>query len=92
PVADYNITGNPNPDCKCNYWLDGEYEGKPCILREDNVWSVWWSDDYGIWLITRIKGDLSFTEAWERDQPGMVGIYVPGGGTTGNPVVSAGPH
>lgn len=93
-VAAYNVTGSIAPDATCNYFTAGTHGGKPYYLRNDSAWCLWWSGAayYG-WVISRTVG-VRGTQWWyrgasEEDPEGMYGI---GGGVSGYPFVSAGPH
>lgn len=91
PVADYNVTGDPTPDCKCNYFLAGTYGGKPYYRRDDGAYFIWWRIEGGIWYIGPTLGAQG-PWTWYHTDENIEGIYYPEPPYTGNPVVASGPH
>jgi hypothetical protein len=92
PVADYNVATNPelNPDCSCNYFYAGTYEGKPYYRREDGAYFICWSESEAYW---NLINDMIFpVHVWRRYDSNILGEYQPVPGTFGIAVVSAGPH
>lgn len=85
---DYVVTGDPNPDCKGNYFEDGIHDGKMSYRRSDNAWYVWWRAILENWFISETKGDTS-SIGWWRHNPNIEGTYIPQLGAAGNPIVTA---
>jgi len=91
PVADYNVTGNPNPDCKCNYFLAGTYGGKPYYRRVDGLWFIWFFSS-ARWAISAVVGTLTLGWAKVINPTIITGDYPGSGGASGTAIVSTGPH
>jgi len=89
-VADIHVTGNPNPDCKGNYWYQGSFGGKTCYRRQDSVWFLWWDMFLLEWHISNVLGTDDDT-FWANVDPNVIGTYLPGGFTTGNAITTLGP-
>lgn len=86
-VADYVVTGNPNPDCKGIYADAGEYGGERYYERLDAAYTIWW--DGASWNISTELGEKAngLPGHWSR-MADIQGEYAPTG-YTGNPVVTA---
>lgn len=90
PVADYNVTGDPHPNCKCNYWETGIHNGQPYYLREGGGYVIWWNG-VTTWFISTTLG-IPAQPLWVRINPAIVGQYNPFPPTVGVVTVSEGPH
>lgn len=90
PIADYNVTGEIDPDAKCNYFESGQLNGKPYYAREDSAWFIWWNG-INTWFITTVLGVFG-TSWWTRTFVNIDGPYFAAGGAAGFAVVAAGPH
>jgi hypothetical protein len=91
PVPDYNVTGNPSPDCKCNYFEDGQHEGQPTYKRQDGLWYIWWDGFNVSRIISTDVGDL-LGVYWSKLFFEPTGTYAPQNGAAGNAIVAAGGH
>lgn len=88
----YNVTGNVNPDCTCNYEFAGIYNGKTYTRRTDGAWFNWWMPSpYNFWIISTSLGQMVGPAYWKREDPNMIGEYQPQGGS-GIAVVAEGTH
>lgn len=96
PVADYNVTTNPelSPDCSCNYFYAGTYNGQPYYRRADGLFFIWWDEEDKQWTINAEVGNIYLPEWVRGDQYDreIMGEYWNQQGTTGHPIVSIGPH
>jgi hypothetical protein len=92
PVADYNVKTNPelNPDCSCNYFAAGTYNGKSYYRRGDGGWFIWWDGIHENWTISTMLGIM--IPAWRSPKEQIIDIYDPYGGYAGDAIVYAGPH
>lgn len=70
-----------DPDCKGTYVRCGNYNDKPCYVRLDGAFWVFWNTGTNEWYIARIKGEG--TDYW--DCVTLVGNYVDHGAYAGTP-------
>lgn len=90
PIADYNVTGDTTPNCECNYFEEGIFNGEPYYRREDGAYFIFVDTVYHMIAATL---ELSLPNRWQRDSAGGIeGLYAPQGTYTGDPIVAAGPH
>jgi hypothetical protein len=90
PVADYHIEGDPDPNCKGDYFYGGIHDGVPYYSRGDGVYHIWSSSALEEWLISIVVG-LENPPWWYKDTGPRTGMYQPSLLYTGNPVVITGP-
>jgi hypothetical protein len=91
PVADYNVTGSLNPDLTCNYFFWDIESGKNRYLRQDEKAELFWEPTQDSWQIHPLPYD-SEGPHWQRNDPNIVGEYLPQLSAAGIATVSAGPH
>jgi hypothetical protein len=85
---DYIVTGNPNPDCKGNYFENGVYNEFPVYTRDDDAYNIWFEIDAG-YTISPLVG-LPLSTAWYNLDTDPTAAYTQHVGTTGTPIVTAG--
>lgn len=85
---DYVVTGNPDPDCKGDYYEDGEYGGEKAYRREDSAYWLWYAAPAMEWRISTGKGVI-VPGYWAN--PTIVGVYEPEEEYSGKPEVSLPP-
>jgi len=88
PVVYGNITGAVFPDCTCNQWYRGIYNGYPYYSRTDNAYFVF-NDGAGASIIAASLGGIALFIRAGNDP---LGQYDPVGGSFGNPVFALGSH
>ena len=87
-TIDYNVSGTLNPDVTGNYILVGTYGSKSYYSLVGNGWYIWWHTTKEWWMISQVIGSIN-TPYWNRDDPNIVGEYIPWG-AVGSATVSAG--
>jgi len=90
PVADYNVTGEIDPDARCNYFEAETFHGQPYYRRADGLRYIWF--DAVSWVISQNLGSYAGA-GWNNLSVDITGLYVVTfGGAVGIPLVSIGPH
>jgi hypothetical protein len=73
-IADYIVTGEPDPDCKGNYYYGGEFYMHPYYIREDTAWCLWWTTVGTKWIISTGLAQWS-DYRWENPTADICGAY-----------------
>lgn len=79
--AHLEVTGDPAPDCRGNYFEAGIFWVKPYYTREDNEWAIWFHEWWPGWIISVAQGTITL-DYWVGDLT-LEGDYDPWGEATG---------
>lgn len=79
------VTGDPDPDCRDTYVLDGTFAGKDFYKRKDEAFFIWYYIEGDSWHISPTPGTMAL-DRWYRLYE-IEGVYKPYKDYDGNPVV-----
>jgi len=85
-LFDAIVTGNPDPDCKGTYVVNGTHDGEDLWERSDSAFFIWYYSAGARWCISPFPGATGLSRWYHIG--GIEGIYSPYHLYTGNPVVS----